>query len=735
MSFKNQFILIIFCLLVFISMSSVCASDSDNITINDNREFPVCDIGSFDELNTDIQNLHPGDIYEVNKNYYFDKTNIPYHDRVIEIACDNVTINGNGHIIDAGGVSKSFSIFKVTGNNVKISNLTFVYSHPNGDIVVSEDSPSYYKFQESPVSWYGDGGVLTNCNFQDNTATNGGAVSWKANNGVIEDCQFINNTANGVGGAIYICGENNTLSNLNFINCRSELSGEAIYFDRNRKNIKFNNLTANENAILFIDGKAVDIDVNYLYYTYLMNVGGKCTYKGYMVDIIPQIYKCLIYGAATDEYHTYYCNYINETGDFTLNIHTNYGNFNEYLKGLEYLNELHFNIAGFNDIYTQLFSRDFKEFSTEIATVFVNNYDDYKSIFTKEMYIPTLEALCENHTRALNVVLAKNLFIQSTYCFNVKELGYDIINVEGNGSTIQAVTGSRDEFRWAITAEGYIFTASNIQVEGFNQAILNHGTCILKNVKLHNNRMDYWFERDWGAAILNTGYVLCTNCSFTNNYAKNGGAIFNQGILELNNVIFENNEAYGEGNDVCVGDGGIVRIDGRDISLETSKNIELMADINNNDENASVIMPYVYFAESMSVGTSALISGFGIALAAIAGLVAGSLTCNPVVGVAVGLAVGALVGGATAGIIISQHYDVNYNRMKTALTLTIEGAMGGAIAGGVSAYMNSLIDFYRNGLVHFENTDTTSLISYGISTGITVVFGGIGGLSGYLIEG
>ncbi|WP_407416180.1 hypothetical protein, partial [Methanobrevibacter sp.] len=85
---------------------------------------------------------------------------------------------------------------------------------------------------------------------------------------------------------------------------------------------------------------------------------------------------------------------------------------------------------------------------------------------------------------------------------------------------------------------------------------------------LNNNRMDYWFERDDGAAIFNGGVVICYNCSFTNNYAKNGGAIYNEGVLLLNNCTFSNNKAYGQGKDVCIDEGAQVTVDGKNITCD-----------------------------------------------------------------------------------------------------------------------------------------------------------------------
>ena len=51
----------------------------------------------------------------------------------------------------------------------------------------------------------------------------------------------------------------------------------------------------------------------------------------------------------------------------------------------------------------------------------------------------------------------------------------------------------------------------NLTVEGFNTAIDNRdGYCVLNNVALNNNRMDYIIDRDDGAAILNGGLSSAT---------------------------------------------------------------------------------------------------------------------------------------------------------------------------------------------------------------------------------
>ncbi|WP_407422599.1 hypothetical protein, partial [Methanobrevibacter sp.] len=87
--------------------------------------------GSYDDLKEDIENLHSGDVYNFTRDYKFEGGNrIVLQDNIIAINQNNIIINGNGFAIDAGG-SQNFAIFKISGNNVTISNLTFANSVPS----------------------------------------------------------------------------------------------------------------------------------------------------------------------------------------------------------------------------------------------------------------------------------------------------------------------------------------------------------------------------------------------------------------------------------------------------------------------------------------------------------------------------------------------------------------------------------------------------------------------------
>ena len=182
----------------------------------------------------------------------------------------NITIDGNGHFIDALGISRIFDIegqeywdpetqsYVIVPMSVKLTNITFVNGYQLGDggaihaWSLNNMSIEYCKFLNNSAegqyimySWYE---VLTDAR--------GGAV-YLSNiyNSTITDCEFVNNNVSGTGygwtygdidgGALYISGVNNTIKNSIFENNSalgdSNPYGGAIsgYFE----NSTMNNLT------------------------------------------------------------------------------------------------------------------------------------------------------------------------------------------------------------------------------------------------------------------------------------------------------------------------------------------------------------------------------------------------------------------------------------------------------------------------------------------------------------
>ena len=636
-------------IIAFISISCVSASEDGNISMNsgsdislDNSSSP----GDFNDLKGEIESLNPGDTYNINQDYIFEFDGVGAYVLAqdgIEIAADNVIINGNGHVIDG---NYNTAIFKVTGNNVKILNLTIINSQYHGfNIPVIED---FFKIGEcgyakiiaqqhtdmSPVYWLGNNGLIDNCIFTHNTAINGGAITWMGNNGLINNTRFINNTVDGIAGAIYMGGENNIISNCNFINSFSPLSREAIYLDPGRKNITVKNVKSNEEIIT--DGQLTNISANYLLYTSFVDISPFEDAKRF--DIIPLLYKSITLGGVnllSDNQTTYFCSYNSTTGDFVLSTYINYGEIMEEYAGIEYIRQFSFkNITDFSKVFIDAFHKYYITSTTQIGTILINSAGDYSKLLAKQNY-PKFFTRQKDETRQLNIIFTKKLSINSNSCFNLDSTNCDIITLYGNDSSITAKNEVKNEDKW-ITNTKTIFIASNIQVGGFNTAVENKGgLVILNNVKLHDNKMDYIMDPDWGAAILNTGYCVCNNCTFINNYCCNGGAIFNHGRLELNNCTFKGNTAYGKGDNVLnVGDGSVF-VNG--IKIIGTKGPVTYT------ESVDTVLSKVVIAVA-ALGSVVLIMG---------GLILTAITLNPLIAVAcIGGAIGLM---AVASVIFAAY--------------------------------------------------------------------------------
>ncbi len=676
MEFKNYLKVLILATLFLLCLSCACAGDVDqanNVTStyselnNDipgtyselNNDIP----GTYRELYNDIAGLQTGDTYNLSKDYYFESNGLSLYYPIIDIKADNVTINGNEHVIDAG--NDGLSIFQVTGNNVRIFNLTFTNSYPCYRILdwqSSDKADIYQSNVSSPLSWYGNNGVLSDCVFSGNTAVKGGAVYWSGNEGLIDNCLFINNKAK-IGGGLFIGGTNNTVSNTQFVNC-SSITGEAIYAERNRKNLTFNNNSADSN-ILLIDGASSKLDVNkYINYHYLSLIGDE------LVDIVPLIYS--VFTKSDINYYNnniyYYGMYSKDTNEFALSITKNFGDVS-YTK-----NYIFSNIADYNKIYEDLFYNNEN---------YVNSYN-----FVKNVYITSQITAFSDYYRARNTNIAaftqffntiknhvhgeidaKNIMLKIvgfsapvTLTLNINflgayeicyldaivvdETGFDIINIYGHGSKIYSNGEDDDEYTWIQNSQNKIVQASDLIIEGFNTAVVNKGgTCIFNNVQFNKNKVDYLIKTDNGGAILNEGIVLCNNCSFTENYAKNGGAIFNQGALITKNCTFKDNAAYGQGNDIVFVEGSQVIINGENITGDTN-----IAKLYDDSMNPVVVGVFVFVGFLVVVGA---ISGLIFLTGGFIGtLIGGCIAMTPLGATMLGSVIATVAYGGIATTVI-----------------------------------------------------------------------------------
>ena len=528
------------------------------------------------------------------------------------------------------------------------------------------------------VTWSGKKGAIRGSIFSGSYAENGGAVKWTGNSGVIDDCLFINNTADVSGGAIFINGKSNLINNTMLFESSASGYGDAIFIDYGRKNLVLSNIFVDN-----IEGAVFDEGIigNNMENETIASINYHRWIAGTSYEISSLIYNSIITGGMNylDDGSYYYAEYYKDTGDFIFYMHS--GSYVKY--GLDYSQSFHFkNIKNYNyaDVFAKLQNNDYETAFTVIETVYVNNAEDYLKALA-EFYMPEnlwqIEPVLEGDyvnannvaetnplTFGMNVVFSPLVQVgQCTVPWDMTLGWFDILRMEGQGSYISGTYDEDDEYIWVIMGEGDVLYVTDLTIAGFNTAVENMGgQCVFSGVNFAYNKMDYVVKRDWGGAILNTGMVTCIGCTFSNNYAKNGGAIFNQGMLVLQDCTFVGNEAYGEGNDVCVGEGGMVIIDGVSITEDGQSSL-------------------VSFPESLTLAESTVIATFSIVIGAIVATVVSAITLNPYAGMAVGFLVGAAIGTAGASIIIANTYDVNFDRLNCVLTLSIAGGVSGAVVG------------------------------------------------------
>ena len=187
---------------------------------------------------SDLQDLisaNYGSILKLDKDYVYEND---FDINGINII-DSITIDGQGHTIDANGKGR---IFNITAENVILKNITFangyttgkggaVYFLSNGTVINCNFTLN--TATDGGAIYYSDGttGEAINCNFKDNLATSSGGALVFLGTGTVTGCNFINNAGNsGSGGAIYFI--KGTMSDCNFTNNKA-IYGGAIYFNSN----------------------------------------------------------------------------------------------------------------------------------------------------------------------------------------------------------------------------------------------------------------------------------------------------------------------------------------------------------------------------------------------------------------------------------------------------------------------------------------------------------------------
>ena len=270
---KIKHVLIVFLALSLLcSMTCVSAFDDKNNTLNhdeisvniadeSNKLRSSIDGGNtLDELKNIIEDANPGDVINLNNDYYCSQTN--ESDGIYIF--DNVTIDGHGHFFDGNGSNMS-NLFVAYENNVVLKNIKFINWNlddyhgiilwgGNNGTIQNCTFENNIVFDGEVINWLGDEGRLYDSYFLNNSADSGSTIFWKANHGHIANCYFSNNDAE-TGGSIIWLGKEGLIENTVFNNNSAE-DGGAIYWNGlfgKLKNIQFTNNRANNGGAVYCD--------------------------------------------------------------------------------------------------------------------------------------------------------------------------------------------------------------------------------------------------------------------------------------------------------------------------------------------------------------------------------------------------------------------------------------------------------------------------------------------------
>ena len=530
-----------------------------------------------------------GDVY-LDKDYKFVGTEYDYDPNTGEkfLVVDekgitinrNLTIHGNGHIIDA---NNSARFFNVLGHNVVLKDIVFVngkdneWNSPivwegNGGIV---DNCTFYNCRVNcdggVFRWDGDSGRITNCNFTDCYAYNAGAVLWNGNDGTVSNsnfdgcslcdnagsikwtgergtvdgCTFTNaEVVKGNGGAIIWEGANGTVTNSNFLNITTSSvgytsGGGAIYWD-------------GENAVIS-KSKFKDISVNWNGGAInLHNVNGTVTDCSF--------FNCTAGSSGGAVYiHSQNGEVLNS--NFTnciLAIHLN--KENGTVKNSNFFNCTTTNSGGSILVSSDNCSVYDSNFANCNSTKWASaiNWDGNKGILTG----CTFEKCCADDYGAIlwtgnNATISDSNF---TDCY-ARSANGGAIGINGGFKTVTisnsnffscCANNDAGAIIWG-GGNGNVYTLNNSNF--YNCSSGRYGGAISGKVNVYNSVFDECSAGESGGAMYEGS---ATNCNFTGNRAKWGGAKHSTNGATVNCIFIGNvagdyaGAVYGNAIDNCI---------------------------------------------------------------------------------------------------------------------------------------------------------------------------------------
>lgn len=509
----------------------------------------------------------------------------------IFIEADDLIIDGNGHTIDAGGLTR---IFRVFGRNITIKNMTLKngFTHHIGAAIQNE-------------------GELTviNVNFLDNKTegekSRGGAIF---NMNKLNICNStLSNNSSYIGGAIQNEGELN-ITNSTLSANTSEISGGAIFNNRGELRIKDSTLSDNKVTL----GKFAD-DGGAIWNNHFVEILNCKITNNYSPETI-------IYNKDSLLIHNTIFNH-NQSKFLLWNIKGNMSIFNgEFIEnniensiienqGLSCtLNETIFeNNVSYKHITN---SSDLTLISPKInddgkpvlnfghllirksLPEFENKIENNGEITIEHASIPIKDKFDFGHLdKKIRNSESKIITLNEDICFENYErdfyeggieLDIDNLVIDGNGKTIDGngmsrifhITGNNITLKNIIFKNGCAHKDYNNVLNNDGGSLrINHDVDItIKQCKFINNT-----SKNHGGAIVNYGMLSIIDSIISDNkvtgFYSVGGAIYNSGVLDiidstLSNNATESNSRYSVGG--AIFNKGMMVINNSTLSNNTS---------------------------------------------------------------------------------------------------------------------------------------------------------------------
>ena len=296
MRYNKYYVVVLSILILFVFISSVSAADVNgtdilptidnteilSTTIDDNEILTTGnDVSNYSELSKEIA---VGGQIELQHDYYkYDSGN------TINIPNDS-SIDGKGAVIDMAG--SSIRAFIINGSNVIINNLTIknvnsedeggaIYSETGGIVTNCNFINNSAGFTGGAISFKNVTGSVANCNFIENSAAQGSAVCFWDVAGNVTNCTFTDNSAASAG-ALYLCG--GIVSGCTFTGNSNFGRGGAIASFTNVANIVnctfTDNYGAQGGAIAFYDADCNVVDCTFIGNTAVIETDGGAIWVG-----------------------------------------------------------------------------------------------------------------------------------------------------------------------------------------------------------------------------------------------------------------------------------------------------------------------------------------------------------------------------------------------------------------------------------------------------------------------